>query len=140
LREVIDEQGNLRGELINLSFVEKYLRLPYFAEAARIELYHSDKLIFKYKIDLCNKNSICEIEKHENYLSCPEDCPSGSKDGYCDKILDGRCDADCLEEMDIDCTCGNKLCDERENEKLCPKDCKLSFWQRIINWIKSLFS
>ncbi|MBI2106560.1 hypothetical protein HYT57_01115 [Candidatus Woesearchaeota archaeon] len=42
----------------------------------------------------------------------------------------------------------NKICDSDESKELCPDDCsnvdvsyeKISFWQRIINWIKSLFS
>ena len=55
------------------------------------------------KGEICNKNSICEPEKGENYGTCPQDCPSGSKDGYCDKVKDGKCDPDCLAEEDTDC-------------------------------------
>ncbi len=40
----------------------------------------------------------------EDHEKCPEDCPSGSYDGYCDKIQDGICDLDCAsEEEDADC-------------------------------------
>jgi putative hemolysin len=39
----------------------------------------------------------------ENYSSCPQDCPSGSPDGYCDGIPDKKCDPDCLKNQDIDC-------------------------------------
>lgn len=52
---------------------------------------------------ICNENGICEPENGENYGTCPQDCPSGSKDNYCDKVEDGICDPDCLIEEDIDC-------------------------------------
>lgn len=44
----------------------------------------------------------------ENYANCPQDCPSGSMDAYCDGIKDGICDPDCTAqgtpEKDPDCT------------------------------------
>jgi len=43
----------------------------------------------------------------ENYQTCPQDCPSGGKDSYCDAQSDGRCDPDCKpisdQKCDIDC-------------------------------------
>ena len=36
----------------------------------------------------------------ETYATCPEDCPSGSIDGYCDMIKDNICDFDCEEDPD----------------------------------------
>ena len=41
----------------------------------------------------------------EDYGTCPEDCPSGGADEYCDGIRDGICDPDCVafEENDPDC-------------------------------------
>lgn len=39
----------------------------------------------------------------ENFNSCPNDCPSGSFDSYCDKVKDGICDPDCEKEADPDC-------------------------------------
>jgi len=38
----------------------------------------------------------------ENYSTCPEDCPSGGWDGYCDKVKDGIIDPDCKEGEDPD--------------------------------------
>ncbi|AMM41862.1 protein containing DUF333 [Candidatus Desulfofervidus auxilii] len=38
----------------------------------------------------------------ENYANCPEDCPSGGWDGYCDKVKDGIIDPDCKEGEDPD--------------------------------------
>jgi len=49
----------------------------------------------------CNKNDECE--SNENYLNCPEDCPSGSSDGICDLMQDGICDPDCEKNADPDC-------------------------------------
>jgi len=56
----------------------------------------------------CNFNGICEVELGENFLNCA-DCPSGSKDGYCDKIKDGICDEDCKPQEDPDCKAGSNL-------------------------------
>lgn len=41
----------------------------------------------------------------ENHNTCPEDCPSGGSDEYCDGIADGKCDPDCeiSQESDPDC-------------------------------------
>ena len=50
-------------------------------------------------IPLCG-DGICD--KSETYFSCPHDCPSASADGYCDNVLDHKCDADC-KGSDPDC-------------------------------------
>lgn len=89
----------------------------------------------------CKTNAICEPELGENYLTCPEDCSSGSTDGVCDLIKDGICDPDCIPDADPDCIstttiteittttiqiCNkNKKCESElgENYKTCPKDC-----------------
>ncbi len=46
-------------------------------------------------------DSVCE--GFESYKNCPEDCPSGSKDGYCDRVNDLICDPDCKAGEDPDC-------------------------------------
>ena len=46
-------------------------------------------------------DSVCE--GFESYKNCPEDCPSGSKDGYCDRVKDLICDPDCKAGEDPDC-------------------------------------
>ncbi len=46
-------------------------------------------------------NSICD--EMENYKNCPEDCPSGSLDRYCDGLEDTICDPDCYRWEDPDC-------------------------------------
>ncbi len=85
-RETIDENGTMSGEEVELESVEKYLRLPYFADAKSIELYHGDNLIYTLNVAdyLCNKNNVCE--ENENAQNCPSDCrttttiPPGGKD------------------------------------------------------------
>ncbi|MCX6710457.1 MAG: hypothetical protein NTV63_05935, partial [Candidatus Woesearchaeota archaeon] len=51
-------------------------------------------------------NSICD--NTESYLNCPDDCPSGGRDLYCDSKSDGRCDPDCAKSEDPDCRAGAK--------------------------------
>lgn len=53
-----------------------------------------------FKESVCG-DGICTVE--EDYLTCPEDCPSGIADGYCDALNDTRCDPDCTEGEDPDC-------------------------------------
>ncbi|MEA3254932.1 MAG: DUF333 domain-containing protein [Candidatus Altiarchaeota archaeon] len=54
-------------------------------------------------------NSVCEYSRGENQLTCPEDCPSGGKDDYCDRVGDGVCDPDCGGGDDADCGLGYLL-------------------------------
>ena len=39
----------------------------------------------------------------ENYKTCPQDCPSGTLDDYCDGEKDKKCDPDCSVKEDPDC-------------------------------------
>jgi len=36
----------------------------------------------------------------ENAFTCPQDCPTGDLDGYCDRAADRKCDPDCTEPGD----------------------------------------
>jgi hypothetical protein len=51
-------------------------------------------------VDKCG-NRVCDED--ENYKICSQDCPSGSSDGYCDKVEDNICDPDCSRGEDRDC-------------------------------------
>ncbi|MFC1731642.1 hypothetical protein ACFL6I_15100 [candidate division KSB1 bacterium] len=42
--------------------------------------------------------------------------------GTCSVIKDGVCDENCY--GDLDCECGNEVCDYHENTNTCPKDCE----------------
>jgi putative hemolysin len=42
----------------------------------------------------------------ENPLSCPADCKTGGRDGFCDLVIDGKCDPDCIFGGDLDCRLG----------------------------------
>jgi putative hemolysin len=46
-------------------------------------------------------DGVCGIP--ENHKTCPQDCPSGGSDGYCNAAKDSRCDPDCREGQDPDC-------------------------------------
>lgn len=134
--------GKRQAKDVLLDKIDVHLRLPFNANAKQLELYKKDALLLLHTMQLCDNDKNCEKSGAENYFSCPTDCSSGSSDGYCDGVLDGKCDPDCIvKDLDIDCTCDNKVCDARENEKLCPQDCKVknSIWQRIWNFIKSIF-
>ncbi len=68
------------------------------------------------KVSFCNNDGQCQpcleglCENIENHLTCPEDCPSGGKDNYCDLQRDGICDPDC-EDYDFDCdACIGNVC------------------------------
>ena len=77
----------------------------------------------------CNFNFKCEREGGENHATCPQDCYSGTADGYCDQKIDGRCDPDCQTGSDVDCLvqtsgeCGNGRCERYESPVSCPADC-----------------
>ena len=107
--------------------VELLVRVPYFDNAAKFEIRKGSQVIFESPIDLCNSDGMCQSERGENFLSCEADCKSGSDDGLCDEIFDARCDPNCKEQAredkDTDCTCGNGVCDGREDSYYCPKDC-----------------
>ena len=82
----------------------------------------SDKITLTIN-QVCRHDGTCYTG--ENYFTCPDDCPSGSTDGVCDKIKDGRCDPDCKQGEDPDCVCNHDgFCDVgRENYYNCPDDC-----------------
>ncbi len=146
--QVLDSQKNpvysaplyvtfLRTEsLEEVDSVTRPVYLPYSPESKEIQLQKDGRVLLSIPVLLCNHNERCE--EYENYNSCLDDCPSGSKDGYCDTILDGKCDSDCDATADIDCTCGNKVCDGKETERTCPVDCKLSLWQRFVRYLKQV--
>jgi hypothetical protein len=51
---------------------------------------------------MCKANAQCDVSLGENVLTCPEDCFTGTGDGFCDGASDGRVDPDCEEGYDPD--------------------------------------
>lgn len=84
----------------------------------------SEAIAIKIK---CIPDDKCDIDKYENYITCPEDCSPSIKENICNPIKDGTCDPDCLRSADPDCTICNKdgACesDEGEDYQNCPQDC-----------------
>ncbi|MEK6968361.1 MAG: hypothetical protein AABX51_07060 [Nanoarchaeota archaeon] len=110
------------------------MRLPYNSSVELIDLYHERELIYQLNLaeKICNKNNKCEkyedekncpadcggktqiipltpcpnsiCDSSETYITCPQDCPSGSADKVCDRVKDGKCDPDCPASLDLDCT------------------------------------
>jgi|GEM_PF-5645823 len=123
------------AEDVSVENITKEIRLSYFPEAEKLNLYHNGNLIYVLYIKdyLCNIDGTCS--EYENYLNCPLDCHSGSKDSYCDGLEDGICDPDCAKGKDPDCElkkaetnasitgCGDSICDNTESYLNCPKDC-----------------
>jgi hypothetical protein len=99
--------------IVNLNESEQYIRLSYFEDVDRIEIYHDDKLIFSHKI--CEINNICEELKGENAMNCPEDCVVTTT------ILSTTTTTSNIQKT----VCGNNICEVRlrENYGNCPKDC-----------------
>ena len=115
-------------------------RAPCKPEWSEIKIFRQNKNLFSSSVKdiICNNDGKCN--HYENVLTCSSDCPSGSRDGWCDRISDSVCDPDCIEN-DPDCNakkpltmssinktlpvyCNrNYVCDIYENEINCPSDC-----------------
>lgn len=98
--------------VIHLENVNFTLILPYFENGNIINIYDPSGVKVS-SVDVsgystCNMNTICN-SPYENYKTCPQDCHSGAKDGYCDSVKDGVCDPDCSKNEDIDCRNNNIL-------------------------------
>ncbi|MBD3312686.1 hypothetical protein GF352_04510 [archaeon] len=115
------------GVEVGLNETRVIVRVPYNSSAAKFEIREGTTVLLQQDINLCDGDGVCEPASGENYLSCLADCPSGSDDDYCDEVFDDKCDPDCGEQgradKDTDCTCGNGVCDPREDSITCPDDC-----------------
>ena len=80
------------------------VKAPYHDNGKVINIYdNGNKKLLDVDVGYFSKvcgDGVCQ--DHESYGRCPEDCPSGEKDGYCDKLSDGKCDPDCI-TGDYDC-------------------------------------
>lgn len=106
VKTVSFENTDIKRVYYNMSENKNYLiYIPYNKNTARIEMYNpKNSKIMDIDVssfaDTCG-NKICE--PYESYEICPNDCPSGSKDDFCDKVNDGICDPDCSLKTDADC-------------------------------------
>ena len=111
---------------MELDELELSVKVLYSEEATKFEIRKGSRVLFEKEVDLCNEDGTCQSERGENFISC-EDCPSGSDDDYCDAVFDYKCDLDCKEqgreEKDTDCTCGDGVCNLKEDKFYCPADC-----------------
>lgn len=112
---------------VSLNDTNIVIRVPYYTNAASFNLVKGTTILFQQTISLCNNNGVCEPGSGENYITCASDCSSGGSDEYCDEVFDNVCDPDCelqgRSDKDTDCTCGNGVCDAREDSITCPLDC-----------------
>jgi len=95
------------------------------SNVGELVIYNLDeKEIFRENIGelVCNNDGDCD--EFENYGFCESDCDADGRDDYCNKERNAICDPDCG-QRDIDCTCGNGVCDQNENyyRGSCPEDC-----------------
>lgn len=109
-----------------------------FPNGTKIDVIELMKLSFE---ETTCGDGICGFP--ENHLTCPQDCPSGSFDGVCDKIRDNICDVDCImlnqTKDDIDCKRKEIVCLNIKDgicEEDCPEDpdCKIEITRPPI-WI-----
>jgi len=113
-------------ELKTINNPEKCSAVPFSSECAVCVLEKGEEIEVAKLMELDFKGGICGNGKcvlGENYKTCPEDCPSGSFDKYCDGMEDGLCDPDCVPETDFDCVgklimadvdiCADKNCSQR---------------------------
>jgi hypothetical protein len=81
------------------------LEIPFDASAKNINIYDPSGKMVAF-VDVSEFSQICGdgvCGGQENFKTCPQDCRSGIKDGYCDGATDGVCDPDCTTATDHDC-------------------------------------
>jgi|GEM_PF-2289079 len=81
------------------------LEIPYDSTAKNINIYDPSQKLAAF-VDVSGFANTCGdgvCDANENFNTCPRDCRSGVKDGFCDKVADGVCDPDCAAGQDADC-------------------------------------
>ncbi len=84
--------------------IYKNLFIPYSEGIRYIEVVYNDRVLETFQLQnlLCNNDGNCEGK--ENSITCQNDCQSFEKDNLCTPIEDGKCDPDCREGQDYECT------------------------------------
>lgn len=91
------ETGQFTGGTMQLNRADFSLRIPYFPDGKTINIYDPDGNS-ALEIDVSPLAQACgdgTCGEEEGYLICPQDCPSGSADGFCDRVRDSITDPDC---------------------------------------------
>lgn len=122
-----------------LQRVNGTFHVPFANEGKSIEISYGGESTYYEVGFFTSKCGDGKCQVHESMFSCPEDCPTGVKDEYCDKKKDGKCDPDCPVMLDEDCAknyesgCNyNKICEDSESKESCPEDCLSSEYCMVL--------
>ncbi len=104
-KELRGELYNFSGEKLsstNLDYPEEgeivSVKLPYSIVGREIKVIDNKTNNELLSINISLFAKMCgdgECQEQENFVSCPDDCPSGGSDRKCDEQTDGICDPDC---------------------------------------------
>lgn len=87
--DVVDDKGNvIFSQKFDVEFIIlseppeetneslTYMRIPWNENYFKINFYHNGTLIYVVSLSdyICNKNGLCEKEKGETPINCPNDC------------------------------------------------------------------
>ena len=91
--DVPGKDAGLTGGCVSKDKSSFSIEVPYYENGIGIAIFRPDGKSYYINTigfaKLCGDN-ICE--SNENYATCPQDCRSGVKDGYCDGVADGTCE------------------------------------------------
>ncbi|MFQ5474416.1 MAG: hypothetical protein ACE5DM_01140 [Candidatus Nanoarchaeia archaeon] len=96
----LDEEGHIVMSDLVSQLDKQLIGLVDPASISRIEIRRDGVPYLQRTLTFCNNNNVCEpcegpaCDVIESSLTC-SDCKSGSADGYCDLVIDKRCDPDC---------------------------------------------
>ncbi|MBT4823687.1 hypothetical protein HN695_07040 [Candidatus Woesearchaeota archaeon] len=116
---IVEVTDQFKKTILKEEFSDTTIYIPYNKNIRHIKASTfgpqiQEKIIINKEFNFCNQNNICEpcfdktwCEVMENFVSCPEDCNSGSNDNYCDLEQDSVCDPDCINtnENNVDKDC-----------------------------------
>ena len=116
---------SFQGEILTESYFslegsEKFdLKIPYYPSGKIIKVFSSNNNTEILEINIQVFAQVCgdsNCQGHESYENCEQDCPSGQKDNFCDKVADNICDPDCqnIKDFDSDCTGENPATIQKE--------------------------
>lgn len=103
--------GEMSGGCVEQNEGNFSLEIPYFPTGRNINIYdNGGRMVLLADISefarLCG-DGVCHA--NESFGTCPQDCKSGIRDGYCDKVGDGVCDSDCPMGEDVDCVTSSSI-------------------------------